>query len=176
MFPHEHFIVALILVVMYIFARERKLPSRSLIAITFVGSQYPDLIDKPLALQLGVIPTGRVFMHSLSFAIPVSIAVLAYAWKTDRFQAGIVFVIAYASHLVTDNYAALVAGEIPNDLVWPFRPPIPRPDIPHWSSPSLIEVHLFTAFSIVVLSITAYYLVLDIRKHLFTSDEQADSN
>src|SRR6056297_2800719 len=97
--PIEHFIVALFFIGLYLLVRTRRLPSLELGGVTFVGSQFPDLIDKPLALQLQLLPTGRVFMHSLPFAIPVWFLVLAYAWKTNRLRGGIVFVIAHASHL-----------------------------------------------------------------------------
>jgi len=108
--PIEHFIVALFFIGPYILVRTRRLPSLELGGVTFVGSQFPDLIDKPLALQLQLLPTGRVFMHSLPFAIPVWFLVLAYGWKTNRLRGGIVFVIAHASHLLADNYVPLASG------------------------------------------------------------------
>ena len=144
--------------------RHRRLPSFELTAVTFVGSQFPDIVDKPLALQLNLIPTGRVFMHSLPLAVPIWIVVLWYSWKTDRIRGGVAFVYAYASHLVADNYRALTAGHVSNDLLWPFRPSIPRPSTPHWAGPNEITVHLFTAFSVVVLSVTAYYVVRDVKR------------
>ena len=146
--------------------RTRRLPSLEIGAVAFVGSQFPDLIDKPLALQLQLIPTGRVFMHSLPFAIPVWLLVFAYGWKTERPRGAAAFVIAHASHLVADNYVPLALGRIPNDLLWPFRPPVARPAVPYWAGPMSINVHLFTAFSIAVLTVTAYFLITDIRQQI----------
>lgn len=168
--PHVHFLIALVPVVAYMILRHRRLPSIELIAVTFVGSQFPDIVDKPLALQLNLIPTGRVFMHSLPFAVPIWIVVLWYSWKTDRIRGGVAFVYAYASHLVADNYRTLTAGHVPNDLLWPFRPAIPRPPTPHWAGPNEITLHLFTVFSVVVLSVTAYYVVRDVKRQ-FWDDE-----
>ena len=162
--PHVHFFIAILPVVCYILVRHRRLPSVELAAVTFVGSQFPDIIDKPLALQLNLIPTGRVFMHSLPFAVPIWLVVLAYSWKTDRIRGGVAFVYAYASHLVADNYSALTAGHVPNDLLWPLRPSIPRPSTPHWAGPNEITIHLFTLYSAVVLSLTAYYVVKDLKR------------
>ncbi|MFW6382513.1 MAG: metal-dependent hydrolase [Haloferacaceae archaeon] len=160
--PIEHLIVALFPVAGYFYLRDRRLLSLELAAVTFLGSQFPDLIDKPLALQLNLIPTGRVFMHSLPVAVPVWALVIAYSWKTDRLRAGAAFVFAYASHLVADNHQTLLAGRMPNDLLWPLVAPTPRPPIPYWAGPESINVHLFTLFSVTVLSVTAYYCVRDV--------------
>ena len=75
--PIEHFIVALLPVLVGVLAVKRCLPSLQFIGVVFVGSQFPDLIDKPLALELGLIPSGRVFTHSLPTAMPV---LLVIAW------------------------------------------------------------------------------------------------
>jgi hypothetical protein len=163
--PIEHLIVALLCVGCYVVLVARRLPSLELAAVTFIGSQFPDIIDKPLALELGVLPTGRVGMHSLPVAVPVWTLAILYGWKTDRIRAGVAFAIAYASHLVADNHAALSAGQIPSDLFWPLTPPVPRPAIPYWAGPESINIHLFTLFSVGVLSITAYYGVLDLVRH-----------
>ncbi len=140
-------------------------PSRQLVFVTVVGSQFPDLIDKPLAYQLGVIPTGRVFMHSLPFALPICLCVLAYSWGTDRLRLGIVFVFAYLSHLFTDNYHSLLSSDphVPSDLLWPILPAVSRPGTPGWVGPNSIYLHLWTLFSIAVLVVTTYLFVTDIQ-------------
>ena len=166
--PIEHLIVALFLAVGYVVVTTRRLLSLRLAAVTFVGSQFPDIIDKPLALEAGLLPTGRVGMHSLPIAAPIWLLVVLYGWKTDRVRAALVFVIAYASHLVADNYATLAGGRVPSDLLWPLSPPVPRPAIPYWAGPRSINVHLFTLFSIGVLSITTYYALLDVLEHTGT--------
>lgn len=166
--PIEHLIVALCFALGYVTVATRRLPSLELAAVAFVGSQFPDIVDKPLALEVGLLPTGRVGVHSLPIAIPIWALVLLYSWKTERLRAGVVFVIAYASHLVADNHAALAVGVIPSDLLWPFSSPVPRPEIPYWAGPRSINVHLFTLFSIGVLSILTYYLVLDVLRQAGT--------
>ena len=70
MFPIEHFLVAFLPVLMYVLVIDRRLPTVRLVAVAFIGSQFPDLVDKPLAYQFGLIPSGRVFMHSLPIALP----------------------------------------------------------------------------------------------------------
>lgn len=168
MLPIEHFIVAIVPVSAYVLVRDRRLPHLRLVGIVFVGSQLPDLIDKPLAHQLGLIPTGRVLFHSLPIAIPVICVVGWYALRTNRTRAGGAFAFAYLSHIVADNYRALLPPDptIPNDMVWPFRPAIPRPTVPYWAGPESINIHLWTVFSVTVLSVTAYYVYLDIAAEL----------
>lgn len=160
--PIEHLIVALLFVGCYVALVARRLPSLELAAVTFVGSQFPDIIDKPLALEVGVLPTGRVGIHSLPIAVPLWVVVVLYGWKTGRVRAGIAFVIACASHLLADNYVALAAGRIPSDLFWPLAQPVPRPAIPYWAGPRSINIHLFTLFSVGVLVVTGYYLLVDL--------------
>jgi len=164
--PIEHFVVALVPVLAYVLVRDRMLPAPTLVLVVFFGSQFPDLVDKPLAHVLGLIPSGRVFMHSLPFALPLSALVLAYAWRTRRLWTGCVFVIAYLSHLFADNHRVLFGQDphIPNDLLWPFVPPTPRPDVPYWVGPNSINLHLWTAFSVLTLAIAAYVLAGDLKE------------
>lgn len=163
--PFGHLSVAFLPIVSYVLLKEGRPPSPGLLAVVFVGSLFPDLIDKPLALELDIIPTGRVFMHSLPFAVPVWFVVVGYAWRTNRPRIGVAFAFAYLSHLVADNYTALAAGRFPRDLLWPFLSPVPRPEIPFWAGPESINVHLWTVFSAAVLLITTYYVIGDIVKH-----------
>ncbi len=168
MLPHEHFLVAFLPVCAYVLMRDRRLPSRWLVFVVFVGSQFPDLIDKPLAHQLGLIPSGRVFMHSLPFAIPIVALAVVYGWYTDRVRGGAVFAFAYLSHIVADNYRELFdpSTPIPPDLLWPFRPPAPRSTVPGWVGPDQIWLHVWTVFSVVVLAVALYLLARDLRAQL----------
>lgn len=165
MLPSEHFIVAFVPVLVYVGVRDREFPSPRLIGIVFVGSQFPDLIDKPLAHEVALLPSGRVFMHSLPFAIPIIVLVSLYGWRTRRLRASSIFGFSYLTHLLADNYRAFIRPnpQIPPDLLWPFRPPKPRPLVPHWAGDNLINIHLWTGFSVIVLSSLAYFLILDLR-------------
>lgn len=167
--PHEHLLVALVMVSCYLIVAKRELPSIESLAIAFVGSQLPDLVDKPLAIQLDLIPTGRVFMHSLPIAIPVWMIVLIYTWRTERPHTGVAFIIAYASHLVGDTYRMLAARQLPNNLLWPLRPHSPLPDIPYWAGPYNIYVHLVTLLSIAVITTTMFYVILDVNDHVLNN-------
>lgn len=164
MYPIEHFILAVLPVVAYVLVRDRRPPSLRLFGLVFVGSQFPDLIDKPLAHQFHLLPSGRVFVHSLPIAIPICCLVGWYAWRTDRLRAGGAFAFAYGSHLVADNWDALSPPNptLSNDLLWPFRPATPRPGVPHWAGAASINIRLWTAFSVVVMAVVAYSLYRDV--------------
>jgi len=133
---------------------------------TAVGSQFPDLVDKPLAHQFGVLPSGRVFMHSLPFALPIAAGVLAYGQYTERPRVAGAFVDAYLSHLVGDTYRSVLAGQVPPDLLWPFVAAQSRPTVPFWAGIDGINVRLWTAFSAVVLGVTLLVVTWDIRRQV----------
>ena len=166
MFPHEHLLVALLPVVTYVVVRDRRLPTRGVVFAAAVGSQFPDLVDKPLAHRFGILPSGRVFMHSLPFALPIAAAVLAYGWYTERPRVTGAFAVAYLSHLVGDTYRRLLVGQVPPDLLWPFVTAQPRPTVPFWAGVNGINVRLWTIFSAVVLGVTLVVVMVDARRQL----------
>lgn len=174
MYPVAHAIVALLPTVGYVLLRDGRLPSLRFVGVVIVGSQFPDLIDKPLAHQFGLIPSGRVFMHSLPIALPVLVVVGLYGWLTERPRLGWAFVVAYLSHLLADNYRAFVGStpQLPSDLLWPFAAPIARPIEPHWAGPDDITIRLWTILSVVVLTLVGYRLVVDVREQLGAVREQ----
>jgi len=167
-FPWGHFLIAFLPVVTYVVVRDRRLPTLRFVGVVFVGSQFPDMVDKPLAHQFGILPSGRVFMHSLPIALPLLLIVGLYGWQTDRTRASSAFIFAHLSHILADNYNAFLGPDpqIPPDLLWPFAPPIARPIVPEWAGPGGINVELWTLFSIAVLSIVTYSLTVDVREQL----------
>ena len=164
-FPHEHLLVALLPIVVYVGVRDRQLPTRGVVFVTVIGSQFPDLIDKPLAHQFGVLPSGRVFMHSLPFAMPIAVCILMYGWQTNRPRVAGAFVVAYMLHLLGDTYQVLRTGRIPADLLWPFVTAQSRPEVPFWAGVDGINVRLWTVFSVVVLAVTLSLVVRDVWIH-----------
>jgi len=166
MFPLQHFLFAFLPACAYVLTRDRERPSAQLVGIVAFGSQFPDLIDKPLFHEVVVLPSGRVGTHSLPIAIPIALAVMWYALETDRPRAGAAFVFAYATRIVGDVYRVLLlpGRGIPSDLFWPFLDPVQRSVIPYWAGPRLLFVHAWTVFSAAVLLVTGYLLLQDIAK------------
>lgn len=111
-----------------------------------VGTQFPDLVDKPLSWTFAVLPTGRSLAHSvLTFAL-LAIVLLVFARGYDRrrrtadqgttastgveirspLPASITvtaFVIGYGSHLLADATAGIATGSL--DLAYLLYPLLP---------------------------------------------------
>lgn len=95
-----------------------------------VAAILPDLIDKPLAWQLSVLPAGRSLAHSLLFAVPAVVAVLLVARHLGATDAGRAFAVAYLSHLPADSFYPAITTGVRVDLrylLWPLVPVDPVP-------------------------------------------------
>ena len=129
MLPWTHlaFGYALLLCVLVL---SRRAGSRGELLALLAGTQLPDLIDKPLAWWVQVLPSGRSLAHSLVFAVPVVLAVAVVARRYGRLEVGPAFAVGYASHLLGDTYAALWGWrtEELTFLLWPLLPPYPYDD------------------------------------------------
>ena len=96
------------------------------IAVLFlaVGTQFPDLIDKPLSWTVGILPTGRTLAHSLLFAVPVSIAVYLVCVYHPRLRRswGGAFALGNLLHVIVDAIPAFLWGDLidARSLLWPL--------------------------------------------------------
>ncbi|HKJ58176.1 MAG TPA: metal-dependent hydrolase [Halobacteriales archaeon] len=104
----------------------REPPGDLAVLVLAVGTQFPDLIDKPLAWNLGVIPNGRSLAHSAIVATLVVVLVWRYAARRDRADLAAAFAIGYYSHLGADALYPLLEGRFGElaFLGWPVLPPI----------------------------------------------------
>ena len=86
-----------------------------------VGSQFPDLVDKPLAWYLGQLPTGRTLAHSLLVLVPLSVLVVLVARRYDRTEYGVAFGVGALSHATVDALPVLWNEDASADfLLWPL--------------------------------------------------------
>jgi hypothetical protein len=97
-------------------------PSDEAVVALAVGTQFPDLVDKPLAWWLGVLPSGVSLGHSILIALP---AVGLLVWITKRRGQGAVgwaFGVGYLSHIAADGVFSLaIDGDIsPGYMLWPL--------------------------------------------------------
>ncbi|WP_435181747.1 zinc dependent phospholipase C family protein [Halorussus sp. AFM4] len=126
MWPWGHLAVGYLAYTILVHLRERRAPDGvSAVALAF-GTQFPDLVDKPLAWTFGVIPNGRSLTHSLITAVLV---VAAVEWLLRRRGYGRVataFAVGYLSHLFGDTLYPLVTGDLSGlaFLAWPVAPPV----------------------------------------------------
>jgi len=104
--------------------RSPPLDGAAVLAVAF-GTQFPDLVDKPLAWYLSVLPSGRSLAHSLLAFVLVVVVARAVAGRYDRPAVAGGFGVGYLSHLAGDALGHVVAGELHylTFLGWPLTPP-----------------------------------------------------
>lgn len=102
MWPWGHLGVAYLLYSLCARGRTRRPPRPEPVLAVVLGSQFPDLVDKPLAWGLGVLPGGRTLAHSLLVAGAVIGVGYAVASARRRVETATAFAIGYLSHLAAD--------------------------------------------------------------------------
>lgn len=89
------------------------------------GTQLPDLVDKPFAWTVPLLPNGRSLSHSL-LIVPPLLVVLAVLASGRRRRVLVALGVGYLTHLATDAVYPLLQGEFYylGFLGWPLVPPI----------------------------------------------------
>jgi membrane-bound metal-dependent hydrolase YbcI (DUF457 family) len=106
------------------------------VAAVGVGSQFPDIIDKPLAWTVPLLPSGRSLAHSLIIATVVIAVTYRISQTYDYEDTAIAFGVGYVSHSLSDLGPTVVWGLLRGDvsqlewttyLLWPLlsSPPYP---------------------------------------------------
>jgi hypothetical protein len=95
-----------------------------------VGTQFPDLVDKPLSWGLGVFPTGYAIGHSILVAVPAGILLAVLARDRGLGQIAVAFVLGYWTHILGDVLAPLRRGDPlgVDRVLWPVVAREPYPD------------------------------------------------
>jgi len=124
MWPWEHLAVGYLCYSLFLRLTAQDRPRTGDVVAVAVGSQFPDLIDKPLGWGTTLLPSGTSLAHSLLFAVPIAVFVVVLAWALDRMSIGFGFSIAYLAHLPGDVlYPAMIGGEPKlSFLLWPLVP------------------------------------------------------
>jgi hypothetical protein len=124
MWPWEHLAVGYLCYSLLVRALGRRAPRGWPVVALALGTQFPDLVDKPLSWTFGVLPSGHSLAHSLLAALPASALAVTAAWALGRRRIGAAFAFGYLSHLPADVfYPALVGGEPSYGfLLWPVIP------------------------------------------------------
>lgn len=101
-----------------------KTPSGWPVILLAFGTQFPDLIDKPLAYWLAILPEGRSLTHSLLIAVPLCLAIYLLARRYQQGELGMGFAIGWGSHLIGDAVNPVMKGSYHEVtfLVWPLLP------------------------------------------------------
>lgn len=126
MWPMGHLAVGYLLLAAERHRRVGATPGHAATLVVAAGTQLPDVVDKPLAWTVPLLPSGRSLAHSLLVAALVTALVWRYAARRGRPDLGAAFGVGYLSHLAADALGSVLAGE-PGDLVflgWPLLPPL----------------------------------------------------
>lgn len=129
MWPWEHLAIGYLCYSLFLRITARERPRSADVVAVALGSQFPDLIDKPLGWGTTLLPSGTTLAHSLLVAVPVAIVVIIVAQLLGRFSVGFGFSVAYLVHLPGDViYPVLVGGDPKlSFLLWPLVPVDPSP-------------------------------------------------
>lgn len=122
MWPWEHLAVGYICVSLAWRLARGEGPSETATLLLAVGTQLPDLVDKPLSWGLGLFPSGFAVGHALVVAVPVGLAAVVLARRRGHLEYGAAFAIGYWSHLVADVADGVRFGDgiDVGRVLWPF--------------------------------------------------------
>lgn len=103
-------------------------PDGRTVLVLGLGTQLPDLLDKPLAWSLHWLPSGTSLGHSVFFVGAVSLAALVLARRFGRPTDAVVLALGLGSHLLGDVlFAVLVGSARTYELaLWPLLPAQPE--------------------------------------------------
>lgn len=124
MWPWEHLAFGYLAYSGYTRLRTGRAPRSDAVVVLGVATQLPDLVDKPLAWSLSVLPSGHSLAHSLLTALPLSVVALVLAHRAKRTDIGVAFAVGYLSHLAGDIIYPAAVGQTPSFdfLFWPLVP------------------------------------------------------
>lgn len=125
-FPLGHATFGYLLYAIFAWTTRHRLPYGLTLVALLVGTQLPDLIDKPLVF-FGVLPSGRALGHSLLFAVVVVALLWLFARRyADHSHLFVALGFGHLSHILGDVVAVDFTN--PRDVVgltyllWPVLP------------------------------------------------------
>lgn len=121
MWPWEHAVIGYVTYSIAVHLLRQRPPTGPETVTVVFASVLPDLVDKPLAWEFGVFPSGYGIAHSVFFAVPTSAAVLALTATVDRREIGAAFATGYLLHLPADVLPHYILdGRLPlSRVLWP---------------------------------------------------------
>lgn len=129
-----------------------KLTIGTVLAVS-IGALFPDLVDKPLAWSLSILPSGRSLAHSLLTLTVITSVGWRLATHNQHRRLIVAFAFGAFSHSLSDLGPETVAGLVVGDwaqLTWTtylFWPVLPSPPYPNDTSLiSHLEAFTLTPF------------------------------
>jgi len=132
MLPWEHAAVGYLAYSLLSHLLVRRSPGALEAVAAVVGSQGPDLIDKPLSWQYGVFESGYALGHSIFLAVPLAVAAGLLARSYGRARVGAAFAVGYLLHLPGDIVEDVLRGGdvLLSPVLWPVEKAPPSPEQP----------------------------------------------
>ncbi|SIR76804.1 LexA-binding, inner membrane-associated putative hydrolase [Haladaptatus litoreus] len=164
MWPWGHLAAGYLLYSGYCSIQLQNRPTAIPVFVLALGTQFPDIIDKPLAWTFGILPTGRSLTHSLFFAALLLGCLYYFSQKTNHRDIWLAFTIGYLSHLLADAALPLLEGETAyaNFLLWPVLSTPSYETTPsfvaHFTS---IEFTGFFAFQLLLVVVAIVFWIRD---------------
>jgi hypothetical protein len=130
MWPWEHAAVAYLAYSLSVRAVTGRAPREWPVLALALGSQFPDLIDKPAEWVFGVLPSTGV-AHSVFTAVPLTLVLLAVGARRGWVGVSAGFAVGYLLHLPGDVFYDVILGNEPSydKVLWPLVPGTVRPDV-----------------------------------------------
>ncbi|MEF8853096.1 MAG: metal-dependent hydrolase [Haloarculaceae archaeon] len=163
MWPWGHLAAGYLVYSAYVRLRTGDGPASLPTLVAVFATQLPDLVDKPLAWSLAVLPSGRSLAHSLVTVTPLLAVAWVLAAQRDARPLGSALAIGVLSHLGTDALYPLVGLDVAflTFLGWPLLPVPPyEVDSSFAAHVALIEVtpaFVFEILLVVLASVAWHY-------------------
>ena len=174
MWPWEHLAVGYLLYSALTRYRTGDSPTTAAAVAVAFGTQFPDLVDKPLGWLFAVFPGGVSVAHSIFTATVLSVVVVALSHRFGRPRVGTAFTVGYLSHLPADAvYGLLFDGRVKiRPFLWPFVEAAPSASsgfLDNLAYYALRFLHFlvtdrglaFLSLEVILLSFTAWIWVRD---------------
>lgn len=130
-----------------------RIPNGKTTLVVVFSTQFPDLVDKPLA-YVGILGYGRLLAHSLFTASIVIAVVVFFSRRMNQPALGMAFGTGYLSHVLVDAHHALLTREgfmHTSFLFWPlisrYRISVTPPGLPLGES-RLFAIIMICAFGV----------------------------
>ncbi|QUO46872.1 MULTISPECIES: metal-dependent hydrolase [Halorubrum] len=108
-------------------------PSDRGVIVLAVATQLPDLVDKPLAWQFGLLSNGIGAAHSLLVGVPAAVALGLFLRSKGYTEFGVAVAVGHASHVLGDLLFAALFSRPPvlPAFLWPVysTPAAPAPGL-----------------------------------------------
>lgn len=126
MWPWGHLAFGLLSYFVFLRLRGRQMVPPAVLLALALGTQFPDLVDKPLAWSFHLLPNGRSLAHSIFTFALLSTVLYWLGSRYGRTSEVSAFSFGYASHIVGDVFSPLMDGSLyyASFFLWPLVPAV----------------------------------------------------